>query len=144
MAGRLPTIEGLPTTEDVEVWFGKSGQGGGGVLVLDDLMEEGGKDKRVLDLFTKESHHRNITVLYLCQDIFPPGKYAKTISRNAHYVVAFKNSRDQLGIRNLMIQAFPTHWRDTLDVYEKVTRRPYAYLIIDLHPASDDRYRLFS
>ena len=109
MAGRLPTIEGLPTTEDVEVWFGKSGQGGGGVLVLDDLMEEGGKDKRVLDLFTKESHHRNITVLYLCQDIFPPRKYAKTISRNAHYVVAFKNSRDQLGIRNLMIQAFPTH-----------------------------------
>ena len=28
---------------------------GGGVLVLDDLMEEGGQDKRVLDLFTKDS-----------------------------------------------------------------------------------------
>ena len=40
----------------------------GGVLVLDDLMEEGGQDKRVLDFFTKDSHHRNITVLYLTQD----------------------------------------------------------------------------
>lgn len=133
--------EGLPEREDLETWFGKTQ---GGVLVLDDLMEEGGKDKRVLDLFTKESHHRNITVLYLCQDLFPPGKYAKTISRNAHYVVAFKNPRDQLGIRNLMMQAFPTHWRDTMDVYENVTRRPYGYLMIDLHPASDDQYRLFS
>ena len=103
--------EGLPMTEDLELWFGKSGQGGGGeVLVLDDLMEEGGKDKRVLDLITKESHQRNITVLYLCQDLFPPSKYAKTISRNTHYVIAFKNPRDQLGIRNLMIQAFPTYW----------------------------------
>ena len=50
-------------------------------------MDEGGNDKRVLDLFTRESHHRNITVLYLCQDLFPPGKFAKTISRNAHYVI---------------------------------------------------------
>ena len=85
-------------------------------------MEEGGNDKRVLDLFTKHSHHRHITVLYLYQDLFPPGKYAKTISRNAHYVVAFKNPRDQLGIRNLMMQAFPTYWRDALRVYEEVTQ----------------------
>ena len=40
-------------------------------------MEEGGQDKRVLDLFTKDSHHRNITVLYLTQDLFPPGKFSQ-------------------------------------------------------------------
>ena len=47
----------------------------GGVLVLHALMDKGVNDKRVLDLFTRESHHRNITVLYLCQDLFPPGKH---------------------------------------------------------------------
>ena len=56
----------------------------GGVLALDDLMEEGVQDKRVLDLFTKDSHHQNITVLYLTQDLFPPGKFSRTINRNAH------------------------------------------------------------
>ena len=40
-------------------------------MVLDDLMEEGSNDKRVLDLFTKHSHHQNVTVIYLCQDMFP-------------------------------------------------------------------------
>ena len=30
--------ERLPTTEDLEVWFGKSGQGGGGILGLDGLI----------------------------------------------------------------------------------------------------------
>ena len=60
---------GLLDPNHLTKWFGPTR---GGVLVLDDLMEEGGQDKRVLDLFTKDSHHRNITVLYLTQDLFPP------------------------------------------------------------------------
>jgi len=71
--------EGVPDSDQLKKWFPS-----GGLIVLDDLMAEGGNDKRVLDLFTKHSHHQNITVLYLCQDMFPPGKYAKSISRNAH------------------------------------------------------------
>ena len=81
--------EGVPTTFHLRKWFPK-----GGLLVLDDLMVEGSEDKEFLDLFTKHPHHQNITVLYLCQDMFPPGKYAKSISRNTHYVKAFKNPRD--------------------------------------------------
>lgn len=38
--------EGIPDTRVSSKWFPK-----GGLLVLDDLMEEGGHDKRVLDLF---------------------------------------------------------------------------------------------
>ena len=119
-------------------WFPK-----GGLLVLDDLMYEGGEDKELLDLFTKQSHHQNITVLYLCQDMFPPGKYAKSISRNAHYIVAFKNPRDKLGMKNLLLQAFPTCWQDMMDLYQKVTERPFGYTVLDLHSASDDRKRVF-
>ena len=75
--------EGIPDSEQLPVWFPK-----GGLLVLDDLMEEGRNDKRVLDLFTKHLHHQNMTVIYLCQDMFPPGKYTKSISQNAHYIFA--------------------------------------------------------
>ncbi|CAH3023371.1 unnamed protein product, partial [Porites evermanni] len=107
-------------------------------------MEEGGQDKRVLDLFTKDSHHRNITVLYLTQDLFPPGKFSKTINRNAHYIVAFKNPRDQTGIRTILLQAFPDRWRQVLRLFKRSTSRPFGYLMLDVHPASDDRYRLWS
>ena len=93
--------QGIPDTDHLSQWFPK-----GGLLVLDDLME-GGQDKRVLDLFTKDSHHRNITVLFLTQDLFPPGKFAKTINRNAHYIIAFKNPRDKTGIRNILMQMYP-------------------------------------
>jgi len=132
-------FKGLPDTEQIPKWFPS-----GGVLVLDDLMEEGGNDKRVLDLFTKDSHHRNVTVFYLSQDLFPPGKFSKTINRNAHYIVAFKNPRDQTGIRTVLLQAFPDEWRSVLRLFKEVTSRPFGYLMLDVHPASDDRYRLWS
>ena len=106
--------EGLPTMTDLTRWFGNDG----GILVLDDLMAEGGNDKQVLDLFTKHSHHRNITVIYLCQDMFPRKKYAKTINRQAHYIVAFKSPRDKLGLKNLLLQAFPNRWKDDTIRYD--------------------------
>ena len=131
--------EGIPATFHLQRWFPN-----GGLLVLDDLMTEGCDDKELLDLFTKHSHHKNITVMYLCQDMFPPGKYAKSISRNVHYIVAFKNPRDQLAMKNLLLQAFPSYWSDMMTVYQKVAERPFGYMVLDLHPASDDRKRVFS
>ena len=76
--------------------------------------------------------------------MFPPGKYAKSICRNAHYVIAFKNPRDQLGIRNLLLQAFPIYWQDVMDMYQKVIKRPFGYMVLDLHPTSDNRLRVLS
>ena len=109
---RVVFHEGIPDHSTLVQWFPP---GGKGVMVLDDLMDEGSHDKRVLNLFTKHSHHQNVTVLYLCQDMFPVGKYAKSISRNAHYIVAFKNPRDQLGVRNCCFNRFlprgKTVWR---------------------------------
>jgi len=94
-----------------------------------------------VDLFTKDSHHRNITVLYLTQDLFPPGKFSKKINRNAHYIVAFKTPLDQTGLRTILLQAFPDRWRQVLRLFKRVTSRPFGYLMLDVHPASDDRYR---
>ena len=94
-------------------------------MVLDDLMREGSDDHRVLDLLTRDSHHRGINVIFMTQDMFLKGKNAKTISRNAHYIIAFKNPRDQLGVRILTQQAFPQEFKDVLNVYRDATERPY-------------------
>ena len=138
--GGVKFHEGIPDTDLLRKWF----PGEQGILVLDDLMDEGSNDKRVLDLFTRDSHHQGVTVIYLCQDLFPNGKYAKTISRNTHYIAVFKNPRDQLGMRNLLLQSFPTQWQDVLETYRKATERPFGYMLLDLHPASQDDTRVLS
>ena len=57
--------EGVPTTSQLQKWFPN-----GGLLVLDDLMAEGTQDKELLDLFTKHSHHQNITVMFCVKTCF--------------------------------------------------------------------------
>ena len=113
-----------------------------GILVLDDLMRDCGEDQHVLDLFTRGSHHNDMTCIYLTQNLFPPGKYARTISLNTHYVVAFKNPRDAVGVRNLAQQAYPGRVPYVMDCFQDATSQPYGYLIFDLHPSTPDPLRL--
>lgn len=134
--------EGVPTEDDLQRWFTKESKGS--VLVMDDLMSDGGDDKTVLKIFTQHSHHMNLTTFYICQDLFPKGKYAKTISRNAQYIIVFKNPRDTLAIKTLLIQMYPSTWRKVLDLYNDVTKPAWSYLVFDLHPRTPDTCRLVS
>jgi hypothetical protein len=76
------------------------------LLILDNLMQEAGEDKTVSDLFTKGSHHKDLSVVMLVQNTFHQGKFMRTISLNAHYMVLFKNPRDAGQIRHLSAQLF--------------------------------------
>ena len=73
--------------------------------VIDDLMAE--TDERVTTLFTKKSHHRNTSVLYLVQNLFPKNKESRTISLNSQYMVVFKNPRDSSQMATLARQMYP-------------------------------------
>jgi len=43
-------------------------------------------NETVANLFTKGSHHRNVSIMYLAQSLFPKNKFARNISLNAHYM----------------------------------------------------------
>ena len=111
---------------------------------MDDLIAKVGDDKDILNLSTQYSHHMNVTMFYLCQDMFPHRKYAKTISRNAQYIVAFKNPRDQVALCMLLPQMYPMTWKDPLEQNNACMERPFCYLLLDVHPATPDNRRLLS
>ena len=131
--------QGLPNEKLLKKLFPN-----GGLLILDDLMDECVSDKNTLDLFTKHSHHRNITVIFVSQDLYPPGRYSKTISRNVHQFFLFKQPRDNTAVRTLFIQAFPEKWREVFQIFRRATRHPFGYLMLDLHPRSPDQRRLWT
>ena len=66
------------------------------LVVLDDLMSQCSNDPRVSDLFTRDSHHLGMSVLYLTQNLFQPGERSRTISLNSHVLVVFRNPRDSV------------------------------------------------
>jgi len=72
-------------------------------------MEECGKDKIVVNLFTKDSHYINISVFFISQNLFSKDKNCRTISINSRYLVLMNNPRDKLQIEVLARQMFPNN-----------------------------------
>ena len=62
------------------------------LLVIDDLMSE--TNSEINELFTKGSHHQNISVIFITQNLFYTEKDTRTMNLNTHYIVLFKNPRD--------------------------------------------------
>ena len=111
-------------------------------IILDDLMDE--TDQRLASLFTKKSHHRNISVMYIVQNLFHRGKHHRTISLNAHYMVVFKNPRDVSQIMALAHQMYPQRTKYFLEAYTAATAQPHGYLVIDVKQETPDILRLRS
>jgi hypothetical protein len=63
----------------------------------------------VCDLFTKGSHHRNISVIHITQNIFHLSKHCRDISVNDKYVVLLRNVKDRSQFSRLEQQVYPKH-----------------------------------
>jgi hypothetical protein len=109
-------------------------------LIIDDLMSEVSGKSETNNLFTKISHHRNVSVFFITQNPFK--KENRTISLNAHYYFWFKNPRDGQSIVNFAKQAFPFKTGAVLDAYGKATKDPWSFMLIDMRQETRDRWRL--
>jgi hypothetical protein len=132
--------EGLPSKTLMDDWSSDSVPI---VVILDDLMDQIVSNKEVLQYVTVMSHHRNITLIMMFQNIYPPGKYARTISLNCHYLVLFNNARDKLQVMNLGRQIMPGKTAFYMDAYEKAMNMCRCnYLVTDLHPQTNKEFRI--
>ena len=112
------------------------------LIVIDDQMIEAGKDNRIVTLLTKGSHHRNLSVIYIVQNLYQQGKGNRTITLNSHYLALFENSRDKLRILTLAKQKYPSETAWFIKEYEKTVPRQFGYLFVDLKPTTPNRCRL--
>ena len=109
-------------------------------LIIDDLMEEAlGKGKSNA-LYTKYSHHRNISVFFVTQNLFH--KDLRTVSLNTHYFFLGKNPRDAGAITILAKQAFPGQTKYVVEAYRDATREPHSFLLVNLRQEAADETRL--
>jgi hypothetical protein len=112
------------------------------LLIIDDLMHE--TDDRVSKIFTRVSHHKDLSVLYLTQNLFYSSKQNRTMSLNTHYLILFKNARDATQISHLASQMYPGKSKFLIEAYRDATSTPFSYLLIDLKPDTEDKLRVRS
>ena len=112
------------------------------VLVIDDLSDS--IDHKLIGaLFTRMSHHRNISVIFLLNNLYYRGlKNMRDISLNTNYLVLFKSPRDQSSILTLARQLFGKEYKLMLDAYADAIKEKYGFLLIDSKAATPDIFRL--
>ena len=134
---RMPGIEyhpGLPSEKLLS--------DGNMILVIDDLMQQAKSSSVVSDIFTKYSHHNNITCICLLQNLFPKGTEMRNISLNSNYIVLLKNTRDKMQITHLARQMYPGRSKFLVSAYEDATSSAYGYLLLDFRNTTSEDLRV--
>ena len=134
-------VKGIPVNIEDEQFLNPAIRN---LILIDDLMSEASNDKRICDLFTKGSHHRNWSVICLVQNLFYQRKESRTMSLNSQYLVLFNNPCDQQQIMVLARQIYPGQSEKFLSTYRMATSKPFGYLLIDLKPDTSNDKHLWS
>ena len=137
MKPKVEFIQGIPVDLEHDSYFDPQLRN---MIILDDLMSTASKDPRINDLFTEGSHHRNLSVIILNQNLY----FGRdpTQRRNCHYLVLFNNPIDKQQIMTLARQMYPgnvsyftQHFNDAVDI-------PFGHLLVDLKPTTEEKNRL--
>ena len=112
------------------------------LLLVDDVMASASQNPEIQNVFTKYVHHRNLSCIYLVQNLFVQGKASRTISLNANYLVLFKTVRDKNQIMSLAKQMYPRDTSYFMQAYNDATARAYGYLLVDFKQTTPDCFRL--
>ena len=87
--------------------------------------------KAIAQLFTVFGRHLNLCLAFLTQRLFKNNEFFRQISQNSDYMCVFKNPRNSREISTLASQITPKTL-ELLSIYEKATRDPYSYVLINL------------
>jgi hypothetical protein len=120
--------------------FFENARGKPTLVILDDLLYTA-YSEHVSDQFTRGSHHRNISVFLITQNLFHKAHHGSDISLNAKYIVALKNLRDKVQFAYLARQVYPEDSRGLYEAYLDATKDPHGYIVLDLTQDSDDLLR---
>lgn len=112
------------------------------LLIIDDQMNNPSTGTIVSDLFTKWSHHRNLSVFFITQNIFHQARGSRDISLNTSYIVLFKNPRDRAQIQHLARQIWPENPKFIQESYIDATSNPHGYILFDLKQKTPENCRI--
>ena len=126
-------IEGVP---DVDILKAHNGPK---LLICDDLMTKYKKED-LCRLFSQGSHHWNLSVMYIVQNLFYSNLRNARI--NSHYLILMKNPSDRLQLYTLARQIYPSNQKFLIEAFDDACSKQFGYLLIDLEPSTDDNFRL--
>eukprot|EP00794_Sanderia_malayensis_P008688 gene8688-biopygen6972 len=120
------------------------------IVILDDLMDEMTKNDKMSQFFTRESHHRNLCMFFVWQDIFPKHKHGSTISKNTDYKIIFDNPSCRDSVRRMLGKMYPKAKQagevaqKIFDALEYSPSNSYPFVSLNCRPNEPSETRIVS
>jgi hypothetical protein len=112
------------------------------LLVIDDLISNCHDDPTLSALFTRGSHHRNVSIILITQNYFWTGSTATDVRRNTTYLCMFRCKQDSLQVARFGQRILPHKGKYFMQSYNDATSRPHGYLFIDMHNQCPEEFML--
>ena len=106
------------------------------MLILDDVMEEVSSSKKAATLFTRDMHHKNVTVWFVLQNLYKQGPNMRDIMLNCQLMILFRSPRD---VSQVTLLAKQTGIKGLRTAYEQAIKEPFGYLVVNLQPHTDEK-----
>ena len=103
------------------------------LIIYDDLMNECGSSKDIMKLFSVIARKRQLSIIFLVQNMFDRTQQFRNIRLNATHLVLFKfyaaheiqfRLLKDLGMQNLISK----------QSLGQIFAKPFAYIMLDIHP----------
>lgn len=103
------------------------------ILIIDDLILE--KQRQTAEIFIYGSHHNNITVFFLTQNLFIRDDCFRLMSLNASYFVLSCGMRSMRAVKTLAHQIFTGRDVDrVIEAYKSSSQKPYEFIVLSFLP----------
>lgn len=109
------------------------------IIVIDDQLSDKKAMTRAVEIFCRESHHRNAFCFLLLQDIFY-SRQLRTCSLNCKYFFLFGSNRCVTSVNHLFQQLnFNTSFLK--NIYENATEKRFSFLVVCVEKGFSEQLR---
>lgn len=134
-------IEGSPSIDQMIEMAEPFKKTNGCCLVFDDHIHN--IQSTMSKLFTMYSHHMNISVFFLTQNLFLQDKDYRLMSINTNYMILMGGNRNRGQIQHFARQISPYRTGYIVDgFYDATKNKKYSYLLIDFKQGVPDHIRV--
>ena len=103
------------------------------LLLFDDMMTECGKSDEIMKLFSVIARKKNISIIFLVQNVYDNSKQFRNIRLNATGFILFKFFAAN-DVNNRILRDIGANTLVSKTLLDKVYSKNYAYIYVNVHP----------
>lgn len=107
-------------------------------------MTESANEASIQKLFISGVHHKSTSLIFLTNNLFNDGKFARDMRKNTNGYVVMKSPSMADQVFSLGKQLYRRKATFLEHAYHEATKKPYSHLVIDNHPKCHDHLRVRS